>query len=241
MSLISKIKEVVLSLKAGRVTLSYPANPRPVPERFRGRPIFDPEKCIGCAGCANNCPAREILILDPCQEVRIEEIGERGANQRGSATAEIRSQSAACGARRRLGSQVVHGYTGTDFGSGSPLSRYWRQVMMNELVDIRDRFGARLVLEPLPDFLPGARSVNQPQPRVEPIAAGVAFFRRQDLDPVAGAQAVIQRYDATVHFGAAAAMPDVGVNIISKIERRRAVCGCALRRLVCRWTVLSSL
>jgi len=71
LSLISKIKEVVLSLKAGRVTLSYPANPRPVPERFRGRPIFDPEKCIGCAGCANNCPAREILIMDPCQEVRI--------------------------------------------------------------------------------------------------------------------------------------------------------------------------
>jgi hydrogenase-4 component H len=42
-----------------------------VPERFRGRPVFNPNKCIGCAGCANNCPAREILITDPCHEMRI--------------------------------------------------------------------------------------------------------------------------------------------------------------------------
>jgi hydrogenase-4 component H len=71
MSLSSKIRETALCLRAGRVTLRYPAEARPVPERFRGRPIFDPEKCIGCAGCANNCPAREILIDDPCQEIRV--------------------------------------------------------------------------------------------------------------------------------------------------------------------------
>jgi len=69
--LLSKIKETILSLKAGRVTLTYPVDPRPVPERFRGRPVFQPDKCIGCAGCANNCPAREILIADPCQEMRV--------------------------------------------------------------------------------------------------------------------------------------------------------------------------
>ena len=68
MYLLSKIRETILCLKAGRVTLPYPANPRPVPERFRGRPLFHPDKCIGCAGCANNCPAREILIADQCQE-----------------------------------------------------------------------------------------------------------------------------------------------------------------------------
>jgi hydrogenase-4 component H len=44
---------------------------KPVPEKFRGRPIFDASKCIGCAGCANNCPAREILVFDVCQEIRI--------------------------------------------------------------------------------------------------------------------------------------------------------------------------
>src|SRR5512137_708084 len=71
MSSLSKIKETISCLKAGRVTLPYPAQARPVPEKFRGRPIFEAAKCIGCAGCANNCPAREILVLDVCQEIRI--------------------------------------------------------------------------------------------------------------------------------------------------------------------------
>jgi hydrogenase-4 component H len=71
MSLLSKLKESLICLKAGKVTLPYPAQERPAPETFRGRPIFDAKKCIGCAGCANNCPAREILVFDPCQEIRI--------------------------------------------------------------------------------------------------------------------------------------------------------------------------
>jgi hydrogenase-4 component H len=71
MSLLSKFKETLLCLKAGRVTLPYPAQARPAPAGFRGRPIFNPAKCIGCAGCANNCPAREILVFDVCQEIRI--------------------------------------------------------------------------------------------------------------------------------------------------------------------------
>lgn len=71
MSLTSKLLEGLIGLKAGRVTLPYPASSTPVPERFRGRPIFDAAKCTGCGGCANNCPAREILLFDPCQEVRI--------------------------------------------------------------------------------------------------------------------------------------------------------------------------
>ncbi len=71
MSVLSKIEETVVCLKAGKVTLPYPAEPRAVAENFRGRPIFDASKCIGCAGCANNCPAREILVFDVCQEIRI--------------------------------------------------------------------------------------------------------------------------------------------------------------------------
>lgn len=71
MSVVSKLGETAICLKAGRVTLPYPAKAEPVPEKFRGRPIFDAAKCIGCGGCANNCPAREILIFDVCQELRI--------------------------------------------------------------------------------------------------------------------------------------------------------------------------
>jgi hydrogenase-4 component H len=71
MSVTAKLREAVICLKAGRVTLPYPAAPRPTPDGFRGRPLFDETKCIGCAGCANNCPSREILVVDLCQEVRI--------------------------------------------------------------------------------------------------------------------------------------------------------------------------
>jgi hydrogenase-4 component H len=71
MSFMSKLQEAVICLKAGQVTLPYPAKAEPVGERFRGRPVWNYEKCIGCAGCANNCPAREILVLDVCQEIRI--------------------------------------------------------------------------------------------------------------------------------------------------------------------------
>lgn len=71
MSVRSKLEEAWVCWKAGRVTLPYPAQAQAVPEKFRGRPIFDAAKCIGCGGCASNCPAREILLFDPCQEVRI--------------------------------------------------------------------------------------------------------------------------------------------------------------------------
>lgn len=71
MSALSKIREALLCLRTPRVTLSYPANPAPPPPRFRGRPLFDAAKCIGCGGCASNCPAREILVFDVCQEIRI--------------------------------------------------------------------------------------------------------------------------------------------------------------------------
>ncbi len=71
MSLTSKLGEALICWKAGRVTLPYPAEAKPVPENFRGQPIFDATKCIGCAGCANNCTARAILVHDVCQELRI--------------------------------------------------------------------------------------------------------------------------------------------------------------------------
>ncbi len=71
MSLLSKLEETVICLKAGCVTLPYPVQQQPLPEKFRGRPVFEGAKCIGCAGCANNCPARAILVFDACQEIRL--------------------------------------------------------------------------------------------------------------------------------------------------------------------------
>ena len=71
MWLTSKIKQVLLVLKPGVVTLKYPFEPHPVPNNFRGQPVWDHHKCIGCGGCAAHCPARTILVRDICQDLRI--------------------------------------------------------------------------------------------------------------------------------------------------------------------------
>jgi len=50
-----------------RVTISYPEEKRPKPERFHGRHVLNRyeggmEKCIGCELCAGVCPARCIYV-----------------------------------------------------------------------------------------------------------------------------------------------------------------------------------
>ena len=72
----SKLKQALICLRAGRVTMAYPlapavAEPVKPPEGFRGRMEIDVEKCLGCGGCAEVCPSRLITVHDPCQEKRI--------------------------------------------------------------------------------------------------------------------------------------------------------------------------
>src|SRR5271157_5556769 len=62
--MISKIKEALICLRAGRVTFRYPLEPMPAPKRFRGRPTIDGSKCLGCGACAAVCPPRLILMHD---------------------------------------------------------------------------------------------------------------------------------------------------------------------------------
>jgi len=61
---ISKLKQALICLKAGRVTLGYPYKPAPPPQGFRGKLKVDIDKCVGCAGCANVCPPRAIEVVD---------------------------------------------------------------------------------------------------------------------------------------------------------------------------------
>ncbi len=70
-SLLSKVKEAILCLKPGRVTLPYPFRPHPPEEGFRGLPRVDVNRCIGCGGCANVCPARLIRVIDKDQCTRV--------------------------------------------------------------------------------------------------------------------------------------------------------------------------
>jgi len=68
---LSKLKEALICLRAGKVTLPYPLAPMEAPEQFRGRVVLDVNKCIGCGGCAEVCPTRLIRVSDPSQEKRI--------------------------------------------------------------------------------------------------------------------------------------------------------------------------
>jgi len=70
-NLLSKLKEIFLCLKAGKVTLSYPFKPHDPEKGFRGLPKVDANKCIGCGGCANVCPARLIRVIDKDQFTRV--------------------------------------------------------------------------------------------------------------------------------------------------------------------------
>ncbi|UCG87173.1 MAG: 4Fe-4S dicluster domain-containing protein [Gemmatimonadota bacterium] len=69
--LLSKLREALICLKAGRVTLPYPSAPHDPSPRFRGKITVDPDRCFGCGGCANVCPAGVILIHDTDQHTRV--------------------------------------------------------------------------------------------------------------------------------------------------------------------------
>ena len=69
--IVSKLKEALICLKAGRVTLRYPFAPRVPEDGFRGRVEVDAEKCVGCGACAEVCPSRLIEVSDVNQEKRV--------------------------------------------------------------------------------------------------------------------------------------------------------------------------
>jgi len=62
-----ELKEAVIAvsstLSGRRFTTKFPAVPCQVPERYRGKPEFNLDTCIGCGACVNVCPSPGCLTM----------------------------------------------------------------------------------------------------------------------------------------------------------------------------------
>ncbi len=59
-----ELKEAVTAVLSPRFTTRFPAEPCVVPERYRGKPEFDTDKCVGCGACVNVCPTEALSQAD---------------------------------------------------------------------------------------------------------------------------------------------------------------------------------
>ena len=60
----SLIKDMGACIFKKPFTREYPAVKVQVPESYRGRHTFDPEKCISCGLCERDCPAKAIELVE---------------------------------------------------------------------------------------------------------------------------------------------------------------------------------
>ncbi len=65
---IREIKEALVSLVTPAYTSKFPKEPHIPFENFRGKPVVDDEKCVGCETCANVCPPSAITFTDDVEK-----------------------------------------------------------------------------------------------------------------------------------------------------------------------------
>jgi formate hydrogenlyase subunit 6/NADH:ubiquinone oxidoreductase subunit I len=58
-----ELKEAITAVISPRFTTKFPAEPCVVPEKYRGKPEFDLDACIGCGACVNVCPSSICLQM----------------------------------------------------------------------------------------------------------------------------------------------------------------------------------
>ena len=66
-----KIRELIEAVKAlikGPYTTKFPYKPHIPPKRFRGKPEFFEDGCVGCGACAEVCPADAIELSDELKD-----------------------------------------------------------------------------------------------------------------------------------------------------------------------------
>ena len=61
---IRELKEAVVAVFSPRFTTRFPKEPCVVPEKYRGKPEFDLDSCIGCGACVNVCPTSACLVQE---------------------------------------------------------------------------------------------------------------------------------------------------------------------------------
>jgi len=61
---IRELKEAISSIFSRPYTTKFPKVSHVPFEKFRGKPQFNPEKCVGCGACALVCPAGAIKMED---------------------------------------------------------------------------------------------------------------------------------------------------------------------------------
>lgn len=61
---IREVKEALISLFTPSYTTKYPFKPHKPFKKFRGKPVVDDQRCVGCESCASVCPSGAIQLID---------------------------------------------------------------------------------------------------------------------------------------------------------------------------------
>lgn len=64
---VRELGEAISNILSRRFTTKFPFEPYEPPEAYRGKPVYDSEKCVGCGACEQVCPARAIEMSDDPQ------------------------------------------------------------------------------------------------------------------------------------------------------------------------------
>jgi len=69
---LAMVKELLKHLLRRSATLQYPFEKRAPFKGFRGRPIWDMKRCIGCKRCCRDCPSEAIEMIGKGSEAELE-------------------------------------------------------------------------------------------------------------------------------------------------------------------------